>query len=126
MNARIALLAVTICLLLGGRSLGAEAKEVFGGVAITVAQIYDQDRADHRGELVVLKVARKSPAARAGIQPGDLIVAVDGHETSGAGFEDAVRKYLRGVPGSVAEFTIRRAGEPELLVVKVKRVPAKG
>lgn len=51
------------------------------------------------GRLVVLAPIRGSPADRAGIQPGDQVVKVDGASTEGWDGEEAA-KYLRGQQGS--------------------------
>jgi regulator of sigma E protease len=51
-----------------------------------------------------------TPAAEAGLQPGDVIVSVDGTHTYG--FEDVV-DVVEGRPGELLEFVIRR-GDKEL------------
>ena len=52
----------------------------------------------------VVGVVPRSPAERAGILPGDLILAVDGRPTSGEGL-DTVTAWLRG-PGFVGSFVL--------------------
>src|SRR5690606_2716891 len=51
-----------------------------------------------------------TPAARAGLQAGDIIVAIDGQSlnTDGA---DAASRELRGEPGTSVRVTFLRAGE---------------
>lgn len=62
----------------------------------------------------VTSIMPSTPALEAGIQPGDLIVAVieNGKKTTVAelGFEGALKK-LRGDEGTTAEFTVMRGGE---------------
>lgn len=51
-----------------------------------------------------------TPAARAGIQPGDLIVAIDGEATRGIELSKIVR-VLRGKPGTTVNLTLTRGSE---------------
>lgn len=62
------------------------------------------------GELVVLAVLPHSPAQQAGIEAGDLVVAVDGLRLRGSHFEEIVKKYLWGKPGSRVTVTSLRPG----------------
>lgn len=58
----------------------------------------------------------ESPAAAAGLQSGDVIVAIDGEETSDW---DDVRAYIRDHPSDQAVFTVERDGETKDLDVTV-------
>jgi len=109
-----------------GLPRAADTEEHFGGIGVVIAQLYDQDSKDHRGELVVLGVPADSTGAKAGIEAGDIIVAVDGHETKGSAFADLVRRRLRGAVGSPVNLKIRRIGRVELLELQVTRVAMKG
>jgi carboxyl-terminal processing protease len=51
-----------------------------------------------------------TPAARAGLEPGDLIVAIDGQATNGMDLQKAVT-LLRGDPGTSVTLTIARSGK---------------
>lgn len=62
------------------------------------------------GELVVLGVLPKSPAQKAGLQPGDLIVEVDGAKLQGSRFDEVARKYLWGKAGTKVGVTYLRPG----------------
>ncbi|HAL62649.1 MAG TPA: hypothetical protein DCP08_09630 [Chloroflexi bacterium] len=72
------------------------------------------------GYLVVVTPFRDSPASRAGIRPGDIIVAVDGTEIFGLSQNEAVL-LIRGPVGSKVELTIRREGELEPLILQLTR-----
>ena len=61
-------------------------------------------------ELVVVSPIDGSPASRAGVQPKDVIVAIDGKSTKGMTTEDAV-KLIRGKSGTTVTLTLRRDGE---------------
>jgi membrane-associated protease RseP (regulator of RpoE activity) len=52
-------------------------------------------------------VARSSPADRAGLQPGDLVLAVDGKQPEN--WTDLV-KYIRSRPGQRSQFLVERDG----------------
>jgi carboxyl-terminal processing protease len=91
----------------------------FGGLGI---ELGTED-----GFLKVVSPIDDTPAAAAGIQPGDLIVKIDGQPTKGLSLMEAVDK-MRGKAGSDIELTlVREGGKPfdvELTraVIKVKSV----
>nr|MDQ3040663.1 S41 family peptidase [Pseudomonadota bacterium] len=59
-----------------------------------------------------------TPAARAGIKAGDLIIAIDGKPIE---MEDGASSPLRGKPGSAVTLTIVRAGTPKPFDVTLTR-----
>ncbi len=61
-----------------------------------------------------------SPAERAGLQPGDQVVAIDGEDMTGTPAEAARLKVL-GPAGTTVELTILREGEADLLKFTVTR-----
>ncbi|GAB2622348.1 S41 family peptidase [Novilysobacter erysipheiresistens] len=71
------------------------------------------------GSLRVIAPIDDTPAARAGIKAGDLIVAVDGNPLA-AGDDDS-STTLRGEPGTAVELTIERDGLDEPLTLTVER-----
>ncbi|HYQ39629.1 MAG TPA: S41 family peptidase [Pseudomonas sp.] len=79
------------------------------------------------GQLKVVSPIDDTPAARAGIEAGDLIVKIDGQPTKGWTLVQAVDK-LRGKAGTKAELTlVREGGKPftvklERAVIKVRSV----
>ena len=60
-------------------------------------------------ELVVVSPIEGSPASRAGVQPKDVIVSIDGRSTKGMSTEDAVR-LIRGKEGTTVKLVLRRKG----------------
>lgn len=60
-------------------------------------------------ELVVVAPIDGSPASRAGVQPKDVIVTIDGKSTKGMSTEEAV-KLIRGKAGTTVKLTLRRKG----------------
>jgi carboxyl-terminal processing protease len=73
----------------------------FGGLGLEVTQ------AD--GLLKVISPIDDTPAARAGIKAGDIIVDIDGHSTDGLNLDDAVDR-MRGAVGSQISLTLKRNG----------------
>jgi carboxyl-terminal processing protease len=74
----------------------------FGGLGI---QISIRDKV-----LTVMTPIPGTPAERAGIQSGDLILKINGKSTEGITIDEAVGK-LRGEPGTEVTITIRRRTE---------------
>jgi len=70
----------------------------------------------------IATVARDSPAEHAGLQPGDVLVSIDGKliET----MEDARAMIRRGVPGVPRNLRIRRGSEGLNITVTPERRPA--
>lgn len=74
-------------------------------------------------QALVGEVSPDSPAARAGLQKGDKIVAVQGEPVDG--WRDWVEK-VRARPGEALEMTVERDGGQETLTVTPERVEAEG
>ena len=116
-----ALLAVLVSVLavcMPGTSSAAEQGP--GGLGIMVAQLYDRGVENRLGDLVVLYVKPGSPAARAGIRRGDLIVEIDGKPVAGREYAD-ITAELRGPIGSSAALTIMKPSEKKTTRITLKR-----
>jgi carboxyl-terminal processing protease len=87
----------------------------FGGVGLRIS--------DHNGRPTVISPIDGTPAARAGIQPGDAIVAVDGRGTHGADLMEVVRK-IRGNPGTTVKLTVVRGDKPPFEIPLARQVIA--
>jgi carboxyl-terminal processing protease len=76
---------------------------------------------DTTGEyLTITSPMRDSPAEKAGLQPGDQIIAIDGEDMTGIDGSLVIRKVL-GPAGTSLTLTIFREGEPEPFDVTLKR-----
>ncbi len=73
------------------------------------------------GYLLVVAVLKDSPAERADIHTGDIIVAVDGTDIMGLSQNEAIMLIRGKDVGSVATLTMVREGEPQHLTVTVTR-----
>jgi carboxyl-terminal processing protease len=105
------------------KEMQVETQGSFGGLGI---EITVKDR-----QLTVVAPIEGTPADRAGIQPGDRIVRIDGNPTKDMTLMEAVRK-LRGPRGTSVVLTILREESPgpsdmKLIreIIEVKSVKAK-
>jgi carboxyl-terminal processing protease len=70
--------------------------------------------------LTIVSPMPDSPAERAGLKPGDEVVAIDGEDMTGVDGNLVIRRVL-GEAGTAVRLTIRREGEPELLEFEIVR-----
>lgn len=72
------------------------------------------------GKLEIVQTLEGKPAARAGLRPGDIVLAVDDTVIEKMTVFDAVA-LIRGPAGSIARLTIKRQGLEESFVVEIVR-----
>jgi carboxyl-terminal processing protease len=84
----------------------------FGGLGIEVGE--------ENGYIKVITPIDDSPAARAGVMPGDLIVEINGRPVREMLVNDAV-ELLRGEPGSAVRVTLMRENELEPIDLTLTR-----
>lgn len=84
----------------------------FGGLGIEVTQ--------EGGYIKVISPIDDTPASRAGVKAGDLIVALDGQSVQGLSLNEAVEK-MRGAPNTKLQILIRREGAPKPLELSLTR-----
>jgi carboxyl-terminal processing protease len=94
------------------REMQVETSGSFGGLGIEITIRDDQ--------LTVVAPIEGTPAWRAGIQPGDKIVKIEGLATKDMSLVDAVKK-MRGPKGTKVTITILREGAKELQDIAVTR-----
>ena len=84
----------------GYKDMKEDTEGKFGGVGIQIAM-------SKEGFVTCITPIENTPAARAGILPGDRIIKVEGKPTDKMGLNEVVRQ-LRGEPGTKVTFTIFR------------------
>lgn len=94
------------------QDLQVQTKGEFGGLGIEITI--------REGLLVVVAPMEDSPAAKAGVLPGDAIVKIEGKYTKDFTLVDAV-KTLRGPKGSPITISVLREGLQEPLDITVMR-----
>jgi carboxyl-terminal processing protease len=72
------------------------------------------------GALVITRVFEGSPAAEAGLGPGDAIVSVDGESTADVAIETSISR-IKGEAGTEVELEVRKKGEKATGVLTVTR-----
>ena len=88
----------------------------FGGLGIEVGM--------EDGFVKVVSPIDDTPAARAGMMSGDLIIRLDDTPVKGLSLNDAV-KLMRGKPGSIISLTVIREGEDKPLNIDIERAVIK-
>jgi carboxyl-terminal processing protease len=84
----------------------------YSGVGLEVAE---QD-----GRIVVVSPIEGSPADRAGLRPGDVLLEIDGRLVEAGQLAQAIER-MRGFVGSYVQVTVARDGEPEPLQFALER-----
>ena len=85
----------------------------FGGVGMELSE--------QNGVPKIIAPIDGTPAARAGIQPGDLIVLIGSLSTSGMGLGKVVN-LLRGAPGTTVTITVSRGENPPFEVTLTREI----
>ena len=89
-----------------------ETEGEFGGLGIEVTM--------ENGFIKIITPIDDTPAAKAGVMPGDYITHINGESIQGQSLQESVEK-LRGLVGTSVKISIARAGEDEVLIKSIKR-----
>ncbi len=84
----------------------------FGGIGAFIAII--------DGELTVVSPIADSPAEKAGVKAGDVILEINGESVENLNLNEATLK-IRGPQGTVVALLITREGEPEPFIIEITR-----
>lgn len=95
------------------RDMQVQTKGEFGGLGIEVTM--------DNGLVKVVSPIDDTPAARAGLQPGDYITHLDGKPVMGLSLSEAVEK-MRGPVNTTVKLTIRRANQDPFEVALTRDV----
>ncbi len=85
----------------------------FVGVGIVIKE-------NNKGEIMVVNPIEGAPAYYGGVQPDDVITAVNGKSSSGWSLNDAVDR-ITGPKGTAVTLTLRRKGEDNLFDLTLTR-----
>jgi carboxyl-terminal processing protease len=85
----------------------------FGGIGAYIAQ-------NERGDLIIMRPFAGMPAAEAGLQDGDVLVAINGSSTEGWTQERTVSE-LRGEIGTAVELDVFRPSDASRISVEIIR-----
>ncbi len=85
----------------------------FGGIGVYIIK-------DPKNGAILVDPIEGNPAIKAGVRPGDIILAVDGRSTLGQTL-DTVEHAIRGPNGSIVSLTLRRHGGDAASTVHVTR-----
>jgi carboxyl-terminal processing protease len=94
------------------RDMQVQTRGEFGGLGIEVTQ--------EGGYIKVISPIDDTPAARAGVKPGDLITHLNGNSVQGLSLQEAVEQ-MRGERGTAIRITIRREGAERPIELSITR-----
>jgi len=125
MAIRIKLVWVFAGILIAGVVAWSAAADGFGTIGIRFEQLYWDDHPDKRGPLVVLAVEEGLPGAKAGVQRGDIVFAIDGVPVMGRDLAEIERKAIRGPVGSTVHLSFAHldGSQSELAVTRAPYPP---
>jgi Periplasmic protease len=89
-----------------------ETEGEFGGVGIEIGM--------EKGRPIVISPIEGTPAFRAGIKPGDVILEINGEDTSNMSLTDVVQR-IRGKVGTKVQLTIYRKGMEKPMKIELER-----
>lgn len=89
-------------------------EQKFGGIGVAIEVDVETKR------LTVMSPLVNTPAYRAGIKSGDVILAIEGHDTVGMTTRDAA-DLIQGDPGTTVRLTIQHLGEEKPVELTITR-----
>ncbi|MDR1461048.1 MAG: S41 family peptidase [Campylobacteraceae bacterium] len=94
------------------KDLQVQTEGAFGGLGITIGM--------KDGAVTVISPMESTPADRAGVKAGDIILKIDEKSTINMTLDEAV-SLMRGAPKTSVIITIVRKGEPKPLIFNITR-----
>jgi len=84
----------------------------YAGIGVVVQEV--------AGRKAIRRVFAESPAEKAGLRPGDILLEIDRQATSALSL-DKVQELLRGMPGTKVSLLIERPAEKRRVTIEVAR-----
>lgn len=100
-----------------------EAQDLQNDLAGNIGGGIGAELGNRNGKVTVIRPLQNSPAARAGILAGDVIVAVNGESTGTANVDEIVKK-VRGEIGSTVKIVVERDGDTKEVSVTREEIIA--
>ena len=105
--------------------LTSKGRVVRGSTGITkISDVADAAGLDAGEGVVIVELLRNSPADRAGVEPGDVVVAVDGRSIESAA--QLLNELATAKVGAELRLTVRRGGRRVQIRVSVEEVRGRG
>ena len=76
------------------------------------------------GTVTVAEVAKGSPAAKAGLKSGDVVLAVNGYDLSNSEDREMCASKASCAVGSTVIYTVNRSGATKDIKLKLEKMPA--
>jgi S1-C subfamily serine protease len=76
------------------------------------------------GTVTVAEVAKGSPAAKAGLKPGDVVLAVNGYDLSDSEAHATCASRADCTVGSTVSYTVKRGSSTKNVKLKLEKMPA--
>ncbi|ABR46414.1 carboxyl-terminal protease [Alkaliphilus metalliredigens QYMF] len=84
----------------------------FAGIGVYITE--------QMGKVIIAEPIENSPAQRAGIQPGDEILSVDGEDVKGRPL-DVVAAMVKGPEGTQVKIEVKRQGQEDTIIFSMDR-----
>ncbi|MDQ7084603.1 MAG: S41 family peptidase [Sulfurovum sp.] len=94
------------------KDLSVQTKGEFGGLGISIGM--------KEGALTVIAPINGTPAFKAGVKSGDIILKINDESTIGMHIDESIKR-MRGKPDTSLVLTIIRKKEPKPLLIKITR-----
>lgn len=118
--AAVLALAMTVPAFAGGDHCRSEGK----ASATTAAWAGAWMQRSASGTLTVSDVAKGSPAAKAGLRAGDVVIAVNGYDLTDSEDRAACADKAACTVGSTVAYTVKRGDATRTVKVKLEKMPA--